>query len=190
MKDFSRSIIWRRLDQPGHEWAQGSTTDDGTQFFGTAIFIDQGMRCCLDYLIDCDENGETVAVEVIGEAGDETIEIEISVDDHGSWTMNGEHQPQVGDCIDIDLNFSPFTNTLPIRRLDLEVGESENLSAAWLRFPSFKLERFEQTYTRTGENIYRYESQGGEFQRDLTVDEHGFVTEYPGIWIEESPGKD
>jgi hypothetical protein len=185
MDEFVRSIIWRRLDNPGHEWAQGSTNEDGVQFYGTAIFVDQGKRSCLDYLIDCDENGETVGVEVIGEAGDETIEIEISVDDDGTWTMNGERQPQVGDCIDIDLNFSPLTNTLPIRRLDLAVGESEHVIAAWLRFPSFKLERFEQTYTRVDDNLYRYESRDGSFSRDLTVDEHGFVTDYPGFWTEE-----
>ncbi|HEX6124847.1 MAG TPA: putative glycolipid-binding domain-containing protein [Pyrinomonadaceae bacterium] len=185
MKEFLRSIIWRRLDIPGHEWAQASADESESRLYGTAIFVYDGEPCCLEYLIECDSNGETITAEVVGEVGDEMIEIEISVDDDHKWTMNGRSIEAVNGCVDIDLNFSPVTNTLPIRRLDLAVGESREVSAAWLRFPSFALEPFQQTYTRISEHTFRYESANGTFQRDLTVDEHGIVTDYPSLWIEE-----
>ena len=54
--------------------------------------------------------------------------------------------------------------------------------AAWLRFPSLALELFEQTYTRTGETTYRFESGDGEFTRELTVNDAGLVVDYPGLW--------
>ena len=185
MDDFVKSIIWRRLDTPGHEWAQGLSDETGSRFHGTSIFLDEGRPCYLEYLIECDPDGETASVEVVGEVGDDFIEIEILVDDNGVWTMNEEVISDVAGCVDIDLNFSPITNTLPIRRLDLEVGASQEVEAAWLRFPSFKLERFEQSYTRVDQYIFRYESRHGYFKRDLTVDEHGIVTNYPGLWTEE-----
>jgi hypothetical protein len=185
MDDFVRSIIWRRLDTPGHEWAQGLADESGSQFHGTSIFVDEGKPCFLEYLVACDTDGETISVEVLGEVGDDLIEIEILVGDDGVWTMNEEEIGEVEGCVDIDLNFSPITNTLPIRRLNLAVGASQKVAAAWLRFPSFKLERFEQTYTRVDENTYHYESRDGEFKRDLTVDEYGMVTNYPGFWTEE-----
>jgi hypothetical protein len=91
----------------------------------------------------------------------------------------------VEGCVDVDLNFSPSTNTLPIRRLDLEVGQSVQLRAAWLRFPSFKIEPLEQSYTRVGANLYRYESAGGRFVASVEVDAMRLVTEYGEIWVRE-----
>ncbi len=100
--------------------------------------------------------------------------------------MSDVEQPQVAGCIDIDLNFSPSTNLLPIRRLGLAVGEAGEVNAAWLRFPSFKLERLSQQYRRPDENIYRYESAGGQFVAELKVNSFGFVIEYPNLWQTEA----
>jgi hypothetical protein len=103
----------------------------------------------------------------------------------GRWELDEDPRPQVDGCIDVDLNFSPSTNLLPIRRLNLEVGQQATVRAAWLRFPSFKLEPLEQTYHRLDGETYRYESGGGSFVRELLVDQDGFVLNYPGIWEAE-----
>ena len=79
---------------------------------------------------------------------------------------------------------------MPIRRLALKVGESAQVNAAWVRFPDFTLELLEQTYTRLGENSYRYESGGGKFRCDLKVDASGLVLDYPGLWSAESHNVD
>ena len=89
-------------------------------------------------------------------------------------------------CTDIDLNFSPSTNLLPIRRLGLAVGEASDVKAAWLRFPSFRLEPLAQQYRRLDELTYRYESAGGQFVAELKVDPSGFVVDYPGLWQAEA----
>lgn len=88
-------------------------------------------------------------------------------------------------CTDLDLNFSPSTNTLPIRRLNLAIGQEAKVKAAWLRFPNFELEPLYQLYRRVDEAIYRYESGGSQFVADLEVNQAGFVTNYPGIWQAE-----
>lgn len=89
-------------------------------------------------------------------------------------------------CLDLDLNFSPSTNLLPIRRLALAPGQSAEVKAAWLRFPSFTLEPFEQVYRHTAASTYWYELADGEFVRELTVNAAGFVTSYPDFWILEA----
>ena len=91
-------------------------------------------------------------------------------------------------CVDVDLNFSPSTNLLPIRRLGLAVGEEADVRAAWLRFPSFSLELLDQRYRRTGDLAYHYESGGGSFRADLRVDAVGFVTDY-AVWRAEGVGE-
>jgi hypothetical protein len=88
----------------------------------------------------------------------------------------------VTGCLDVDLAFTPATNLLPIRRLDLPIGASQPAAAAWLTFPELSLRRLDQAYGRRGEREYAYESLGGSFRTTLQVSRAGFVTDYPGLW--------
>jgi hypothetical protein len=114
------------------------------------------------------------------------VQIQLSVDSARHWRLNAQECPGVTGCIDLDLNFSPSTNLLPIRRLGLEIGQQAEVKAAWLRFPSFVLEPLEQIYCRLDTKLYRYESGGGRFVAELEVNEEGFVTRYPKIWAVEA----
>lgn len=179
------SMLWRRLDRPGHESAWLLSDEEGWRLTGTAIFEHDAQPCCLHYRIDCDRSWRTRSTRVTGTVGSEPIELSIEVGPEGRWRMNGEEHPELDGCVDIDLNFSPATNLLPIRRLDLAPGDEAPVRAAWLRFPSFTLEPLEQLYRRLGERSYRYESAGGRFTADLQVNAAGFVTFYPGGWQAE-----
>jgi hypothetical protein len=149
-----------------------------------ALFVHEGLSCRLDYSIACSASWVTKSARVSGWLGDRTIDIRIEHD--GSWTLNGAACPQVDGCLDVDLNFSPSTNLLPIRRLSLAVGQRAAVRAAWLRFPSFTLEPLEQTYTRLAERTYRYESAGGKFVAELEVDQDGLPVTYGKFWASEA----
>lgn len=179
------TILWRRVDQPGHESARVARVGHGWELAGTAVFAHDGQPCCLSYRVECDAEWRTVRTTVSGWIGDRSIDVLITVGADGVWRIDEEEVPALVGCVDVDLNFSPSTNLLPIRRLNLAVGGRAEVRAAWLRFPSFALEPLEQAYTRTGERTYRYESAGGAFVRDLDVDEAGFVTRYPDFWERE-----
>ena len=183
--DAPHTILWRNLIWPGHEAARVYQQSTDWHLAGTAVFAHQGAPCRLGYFIVCDAEWRTVRGSVSGWVGGENVEIEIAVDAAGRWRMNGADCPQVAGCTDLDLNFSPSTNLLPIRRLRLDVGAAAPVRAAWLRFPSFALEPLAQTYTRLSQGVYRYESAGGAFVADLQVNEAGFVTTYPGLWQAE-----
>src|SRR3569623_592176 len=49
--------------------------------------------------------------------------LELSLSD-GHWSSDGRPLDHLAGCEDIDLSGSPFTNTLPIRRLAWEIGQS------------------------------------------------------------------
>lgn len=180
------SILWRRLDRPGHEAARLVHAGSDWRLSGAAVFLHDGRTCRLDYEVVCDRGWHTRSATISGWVGENSIEIEIAVGSPGRWRKNGAECPEVAGCIDLDLNFSPSTNLLPIRRLDLAIGQEAPVRAAWLRFPSFSLEPLEQLYRRVGPSQYRYESAGGEFTADLEVDASGFVTRYPGFAESES----
>jgi hypothetical protein len=101
--------------------------------------------------------------------------LELSADGVGGWSADG-----VEGCLDVDLGFTPATNTLPIRRGELAVGEAFDLDAAWVRFPALTLERLSQRYERLADDRYLYSSDG--FRAELVVDAHGLVLEYEGFW--------
>jgi len=176
------AVLWRRLDRPGHESARLFRDERGWHLDGAAVFAHQGRPCSLDYRIACDPEWRTRSVEVAGWLGGRTILVTAKVGRAGSWKVGGADVARIGGCVDVDLNFSPSTNLLPIRRLNLAVGEERSVRAAWLRFPTFRFEPLEQSYRRLSRNRYRYQSAGGRFETDLEVDENGFVTRYPRFW--------
>jgi uncharacterized protein len=182
---MTETILWRRLDMPGHEAARLMETSDGWNLAGCALFSHEDRAVRLDYMIACDSGWRTHYALVVGWFGDREIHREITIDTGRRWTVNGEDVPHVSGCVDLDLNFSPSTNLLPIRRLGLAVGETASIRAAWLRFPTFTLEPLDQSYTRVSEDTYRYESGGGRFTAQLKIDASGFVTDYPPAWRAE-----
>lgn len=180
-----RTILWRRIDLPGHESARLSFREQRWRLEGRVAFAATEGPTALDYEVVCDASWRTLSATVAGWVGSQAVNARIEVIDGGRWVLDGVEVPAVSGAVDVDLNFSPSTNLLPIRRLALEVGEEAKVFAAWLRFPGFTLEPLDQTYRRTDSSNWRYSSAGGRFIRDLEVDSDGFVTNYPDIWIAE-----
>lgn len=176
------TILWRCIHMPGHEYCAVYREAERWFVSGTAVFRNDQQLCRLEYLIECSADWETSAARISGWVGDKAIDIELKVETDYGWSLNGIAQPAVRGCTDVDLNFSPSTNLLPIRRLNLAVGQEAPVSAAWLRFPSFELERLDQVYRRVDETTFRYESNGGSFMSELKVNEFGLVINYPDLW--------
>ena len=93
----------------------------------------------------------------------------------------------VADALDCDLGLCPLTNVMPIRRLglgDAPTDETE-LVMAWVDVPSLEVVRSVQRYTglapSDGARRVRYESERRDFRGDLTIDEHGYVIDYPQL---------
>jgi uncharacterized protein len=105
--------------------------------------------------------------------------------DDGVWLdIDGQALPELEGCFDIDFELTPFTNTLPIRRDPLYVGETRRFWMAYIPADTLEVFADEQIYTRLSEREYRFESGEGEeyFTADITVDEDGLVVDYPGLF--------
>jgi hypothetical protein len=180
-------ILWRRLDQAGHDSALLREDAAGAVVEGTAVFSEASRPCRLDYRIVCDAGWRTVSARITGWLDATALDVAIDVDAARRWTFNGGPCQDVQGCDDIDLSFTPATNLLPIRRSQLAVGQKVAVRAAWLRFPAMSLETLDQTYERVSESRYRYESGGGSFVALLETNGVGLVTRYPGLWqLEEA----
>jgi hypothetical protein len=151
----------------------------GFKFSGLILQAHEEAPYVARYAIEVDAGWRTRNVEVeLEEPGQRRLRL--VVDGEGNWSRDGQRLGQVADCIDVDLEWSPSTNTLPIRRLRLAPGETKTVAAAWVRFPSLEVQRLEQTYERLAERRYRYRS--GRFTADLEVDDDGTVLQYGMNW--------
>ncbi len=140
----------------------------------------EGRAFALRYRIDCDRSWcvRKVTLDVLG--GDS---IELSSDGRGSW-LDKSHRVlrKLAGAIDVDISATPFTNTLPIQRLKLRVGESREIAAVYFLVPQLKVSLDRQRYTRLDRRHYRYESVDSDFRRDIELDSGGLVTSYPGLF--------
>ncbi len=183
-----QTILWRGILMPGHEACKLYRFNEEWHLEGAAVFSYELHVCQLSYLIICDKDWRTCSARVEGWVGGRMVDIKIRVDADQCWWLNEVEVPEVRGSIDLDLNFSPSTNTIAIRRLQLPNKGTADITPAWLRFPGFSLEPLPQRYHRLEERIYRYESGGGSFVTELSVDKDGFVLDYPGIWVAEMQG--
>ena len=89
------------------------------------------------------------------------------------------YRRELDGCTDVDLVSTPFTNTLPIRRLGLEPGQSADVRVAWIDHDTLQVAPVRQRYTRLEDRRWRYESLETGYDAELEVDEHGLVLDYP-----------
>lgn len=178
-------ILWRRMDGPGHDACGLWRSGDEWRLRGTAVFVLAGSPCWLDYAVYGDRPWRTRSASVTGWLGRQAVDLRITVRD-GRWMLNGEHQPAAEGCIDVDLSFTPATNLIPLRRLDLPAGGEAGAAAAWLDFPGRQLVRLEQVYRRIGDTTYDYRVPTQGFAALLQVSGAGFVTHYGDLWTCEA----
>lgn len=177
----TNAVLWQQLDGSGMEYCRVSAHEAGPTIDGVVVVSD-AVPWQIDYEVRCDPRWRTRAVTIRAGAGVEDRALALAVDDHGRWTVDRQVRADLQGCFDVDLGFTPSTNTLPIRRLRLRVQQSETIDAAWVEFPSLTVHRVPQRYTRLDERTYRYENVPTGFAADVTVDSDGLVVAYPPGW--------
>jgi uncharacterized protein len=176
------AVVWTRIDATGLERFEMRPDPTGWTLRGTILLVHERAPFEARYEVTCDQAWVTraVVIDLRGPDGDRSLRLTA---DAGRWYDGGVERDAVRGCVDVDLGWSPSTNTLPIRRLDLAVGEERGVTAAWVRFPELVLEPLPQQYRRLSERRYRYSSARGRFVAELEVDDQGLVTTYGQLWV-------
>jgi hypothetical protein len=179
-----REVIWAADDGIGSEYL--ILTDDETGYVAdSVIFASRGGEPArVHYVVRCDRDWRMRGVTVsVARPGQDPDVLQLRSDGAGHWTdADGKPLPEFDGCIDIDISATPFTNTLPIRRLNLRPGQVEPIRVLFIHVPTLKIEPWDQRYTGLEPDRVRYESIGSDFVRELEIDEDGLVTNYPGLF--------
>ena len=110
--------------------------------------------------------------------------LSLRTDGNGNWhDGDGKRLAELDGCADIDIWPTPFTNSFPIRRQPLAIGERRTFRMAWVFGPDLTVRPQPQAYTRLGDRLYLFENlDGSGFKAELPVDEDGIVLDYPGLF--------
>lgn len=175
-----QSLVWECKDCFSTEYFTLSEFDEEYLLRGTVIVYETDPTL-INYQIACDKHWFTKFVWINWEQEGKTNSLTLKTDGEHSWFKDGSPLPSMNGLPDVDVEFSPATNTLPIRRLNLNVGESKTVDAVWVRLEGLGLTRIQQKYSRLAQNCYLYENQFG-FKATLEVDELGLVIRYGDLW--------
>jgi hypothetical protein len=178
------SIHWRRLDVPGRDHAELTSTASGHRLAGAAHFHEDNGLVAITYAVtlSADWITQSAALRVMADSRRRRLNVASSLTHE--WTVLGHPMPDVSGCLDLDLGFTPATNLISIRRLDLAIGERADITVAWLDVRANLLTPLAQTYHRVSTYEYAYRSPAHDFAATLVVDDHGFVRQYPLLWEE------
>ncbi|HLH09792.1 MAG TPA: putative glycolipid-binding domain-containing protein, partial [Terriglobales bacterium] len=139
MDHLERAIVWRNLLTGGTEYFELRQKRDYHLLRGKVVSIQEPAQpLFVSYEIVCDKEWRTHEAQILQVNAGEQCELNVKVTGV-DWSINGKLRPDLHGLLDIDLSITPSTNTLPLRRLNLQGGQSQPVTAAWIRFPSLEL---------------------------------------------------
>ena len=150
---------------------------------GHTAAVEQGQPYAVRYDITLDDQWRTREARVSSDTVSGQRSTVLLSDGDGRWTIDGLPAPHLDGLVDVDLEASACTNTLPVHRLSLPVGEEVVASAVYVRALDLSVGRLEQTYRRRGDRMFDYVSESGAFRAVLEYDESGLIVDYPGIAV-------
>jgi hypothetical protein len=180
------SGAWQHVDsRVGLEVAYLEDASGGHRLHGCTTALEQGEPWWVTYEIVCDVDWRTRRAHIAGTSTAGTRSVLLETDGRGTWRINGSTEPALAGCLDVDLESSALTNTLPVHRLALTLGETRPAPAAYVRATGLTVHRLEQTYGRHADDgcrqRYHYTAPAFDFAAQLVYDEAGLILDYPGI---------
>jgi uncharacterized protein len=178
-------ILWSPWSEPGLEdLILGDDTGRPTAD-GMIVGIEREVPFRVRYRIRCDERWRVRSMRV-----EMTVEklavVDLQSDGEGSWRdASGIELPDLAGCVDVDISATPFTNTLPIRRLTLRRGQTAEINVVYVDVPALRFHPARQRYTCVEEEPhrrYRFQSLPEGSVYEIPVDAEGIVLDYPGVF--------
>ena len=149
---------------------------------GHTSAVEDNRAYAVSYEITLDEQWRTREVQVSSDTLAGQRRTVLLSDGQGRWTVDGRPAPHLDGLFDVDLEASACTNTLPVHRMTLPVGEAVVAPAVYVQALDLVARRLDQTYRRLDDHRFDYRSEG-DFHAVLAYDDAGLVVEYPGIAV-------
>lgn len=183
-------LIWQHLDTAGWEHVRVSDDHPGWNVFDSILVREHQSQILRGgYTLVTDKNWRTLELRLMVETAPGSMEgIHLLTEGDGKWTDANENpMPELDGCLDVDIQWSPLTNSLPVNRIPLEVGAAQEILVAYVSLPELTVKPVKQRYSRTTQTVVGYTSPSLPGGADLVVDQYGLVEHYPQRFIRNWP---
>jgi uncharacterized protein len=197
-----RFLVWTGVE----EWlAESATVDldgDGLSATGTQLGADP-VPFRVDYRLEA-PGFVTRELELSAAAEGWRRHLLLRHDGSGAWDADVEDEgevpggrwdgslPDLSKALDIDIQNSPLTNTMPILRHGFQREGSGDFVMAFATTPTLRVEaspqRYEHVSVSGATSVVRYISREGDFTAELEVDAEGLLLFYPRLARRVRPG--
>lgn len=182
MKVSSKNIIaWEGLDSKSIECLSWKIEREEMIFTGHITGITENIPFGIHYMIETDPSWK-VQHFLVSDLNNPDNVLEMYSDSKGKWFDRDEAVAQLEGCTDIDISLTPFTNTLPLRRLNLTERERTAVDILYIKLPEFTIEKTRQYYTKLPEDRFLFETPENDYNAELLVDSDCIVIEYPELF--------
>jgi hypothetical protein len=135
------------------------------------------------YDLVTDESGATKRLSLTVTLAERERQLSIARDEENMWLVQ-DHSGQTnraayGGALDVDVIFSPFFNTLPIRRTGLyQRSDSLTVPVVYVSLPDLAVNTVTISYNSASDGIKLHSPVA---DTTVTVDSEGFILDYPGL---------
>lgn len=198
-----RFLVWAGVEEWLTESAAVDLESGGLSATGTQLAAEPAPFR-VDYRLEAPDF-VTRELEVTSTAEGWRRHLTLRHDGEGSWEaeINDEGDvpggpwdgalPELSEALDIDIQNSPLTNTMPILRHGFHREGSGDFLMAFITTPSLRVEaslqRYEHVRTTEDGSVVRYISREGDFTAELELDSDGLLSFYPRLARRVEPGE-
>jgi len=176
-------VIWKGIYYQSLEYCSIKFSEEQLEVVSTILGIHEGTEYKIDYTAIAKPNWEIVSCRIESRLREFVDVRTFRNDGEGNWTNNGQPISECKGCTYIDISLTPFTNTLPINRSQMQVNEFRRIKVLYINILEQTIASVEQQYTKISDYKYQYENVPNDFEAEITVDKWGLVKEYPGLFI-------
>jgi hypothetical protein len=178
------NILWTGREYYSLENCLVDVTPAGVNINSVIIGKYQSKVYRVEYQVKTDTDWETQFVQVFSRHSNREQKFRFHKYGQDRWISDGQPIREFDGCLDVDIAVTPFTNTLPINRLKLDNGETKQIRVIYFDLLEQTVIPVQQQYSRLDDMLFHYENIPNDFEANITVDENGFVVDYPTLFTQ------
>jgi hypothetical protein len=178
-------LTWRAHDVPRMESVRVQLSNNRIKAYGRIVSAatDTHPPFSASYDLVTDESGATKRLSLTVTLAERERQLSIARDEESMWMVQDHSGRTVragyDGALDVDVIFSPFFNTLPIRRTGLyQRADSLSIPVVYVSLPDLAVNPVTISYSSASDGIKLHSPVA---DTTVTVDADGFILDYPGL---------
>lgn len=187
---MSNELIWQHLNAVGWEHVRVSSDHPGWNVYDSILVREHdGQILRGGYTLVTDKAWRTLELRLMMESSPGVMEgVHLLTEGDGHWTdANEQPMPELDGCLDVDIQWTPLTNSLPVNRLGSRLRDASEIRVAYISLPDLTVKPMSQRYRRINEATVSYTSPTVPNGASLVVDADGLVQHYPDRFVRNWP---